>query len=104
MWEQTFHFLYIILSVAGSVCVRGKSLTQLSFTKVVISFSTLQARQKKTGKEYLCICCTVSRHMGRGGELLCPSILLSDMLFSISRKVDPIRVLMLHCCNVGSLD
>lgn len=83
-----------MLSVAGSMCVRGKSLTQLSFTKVVIGFSTLQARQKKTGKEYLCICC---RHMGRGGELLCPSILLSDMLFSISRKVDPIRVLMLHC-------
>lgn len=84
------------------MCVKGKSLTQLSFTKVVIRFSTWQAQQKKTGKEYLCICCTVSRHMGRAGGTA-GSVRPADMLYNISGKVDPNRVLMLHCCNTDSL-
>lgn len=46
------------------MCEKGTSLSQLSFTEVVISFSTWQAEQKKIGKEDSCICCTVSQTYG----------------------------------------
>lgn len=51
-------------SMIGSMCEKGTSLSQLSFTEVVISFSTWQAERKKIGKEDLCICCTVSQTYG----------------------------------------
>lgn len=55
-------------NVIGSMCGKKKpgiSLAQLSFTEVVISFSTWQVEQKKIGKGDLCICCTVSQTYGK---------------------------------------
>lgn len=83
----------------------GISLAQLSFTEVVISFSTWQVEQKRIGKGDLCICCTVSQTYGRGGELLRLPLLLRYMLYNtdISGKVDPDRVQMSCGCNTEYL-
>lgn len=108
MWATLFLCGTFVWSAKTATLARFKmrvtlcaSLAQLSFTQIVISFSTWQAEQKKLGKEDVCICCTVSQTYGkrRGNCCVCLPCCVCMLHTDISGDVDTsANVTQLHCC------